>query len=95
MLKYCQSTWLYAHKDTALAVMQGLLSAYHIRKWKSVEDMVVGECCKDVKVQMKYSLHGKDYDKQITIRVICETEPYAPSKDGEWGINPVSILKEI
>jgi len=32
--------------------------------------------------------------KEITARVIKEIDPYTPSEQGQWGVNPISILKE-
>lgn len=33
--------------------------------------------------------------KKVTARLVCETEPYKPSVDGEFGVNPISLIKNL
>jgi len=51
----------------------------------------VGKACRDVFINIDY---GKGI-KKIKARVICETGPYKPDIEGNWGVNPISCLKEI
>lgn len=38
-------------------------------------------------------LRGTAKKKKILVRLICEIAPFQPSKDGKWGVNPVSALR--
>ena len=56
----------------------------------------VSECCTDVSVEIKY-LIGQQPTIQtglIEARLLKEVKEYHPSIDGEWGVNPISMLKE-
>ena len=47
-----------------------------------------------VTAEVKIQLNGQ-WLKPAKINLVCETEPYKPSLNGEWGVNPVSTLKLI
>ena len=33
--------------------------------------------------------------KKVTARLLCELEPYKPSIDGEFGVNPISVIRNL
>ncbi|MDD5342804.1 MAG: hypothetical protein PHW12_00120, partial [Smithella sp.] len=56
-----------------------------------IQEMETGQAARDFTV--KVNVNGKD--SEITIRVICEIEPYKPDITGTWGVNPISALRGI
>jgi len=91
MLKYCQITWRTLLPDTEKTLYfqfrNKLLSA-KILKTEKVSDVT-----RDISVEIYY----KDINIKRRIRrkarLICETAPMQPSPEGEWGVNPTSMMK--
>jgi len=90
MVRYTQLTWRSNHENNAqlLGIWFGLKN---LEKWEITKIEFVGDACRDVFINIDY---GKVI-KKIKARVICEIGPYKPSIEGNWGVNPISCLKEI
>ena len=41
------------------------------------------------------TIRVKGQQKKITARLICETSPYTPSIEGNFGVNPISVIKNL
>ncbi len=56
----------------------------------------VSSCCTDVTVKITYLVHNVQGFQEgvIEARLLNEIKEYHPSVDGEWGANPISMLKE-
>ena len=89
MAKYTQLTWRSNHWNN-VKWLEGWFWKKDLRKWTITDIKIVGDACRDVYIEIDY---GKGI-KEIKARVICETAPYKPSIEGNWGINPISCLKE-
>lgn len=48
----------------------------------------------DITATVYYALGTEIKAKTVKARVIREVAPYQPSPLGEWGVNPLSTLKE-
>jgi hypothetical protein len=83
-----QRTWIERNPGW-LAWMQRIFQYRILTKWEIIKQSRIGDACIDVHVQV--TINGKK--SQIKIRVLCETAAYKPDINGQWGINPISILK--
>ena len=89
MVRYTQLTWRTLHKNNA-RWLESWFGLKNLNKWEIIKIEFVGDACRDIFVNIDY---GKGI-KKIRARVICETGSYKPDIEGNWGINPVSCLKE-
>ena len=90
MLKYTQLTWRGAFRKNNARWLESWFGLKNLNKWEIIKIEFVGDACRDVFVNVDY---GKGI-KEIRARVICETGPYKPDIKGNWGVNPISCLKE-
>lgn len=82
-----QKTYKVGHTVNNLkSIVPGRIKAYKIMQAIEVTSTVF-----DIKVQVKL---GGAF-KIVTARMICEIEPFKPSELGEWGVNPISLLKGL
>ena len=93
MEKFTQKTWNIKDKNPAetldaLYGLKDLLGAEIIKK-NTVSDVTV-----DITATVYYAVGSKIETKKITGRVICEIVAYVQSPRGEWGVNPLSALRE-
>ena len=85
MHKLCQKTYKVAHTKFQLKeIVLDKIESYKITSSKEITDVVC-----DFSIVLK--IEGKQVDTKA--RVICEEEPFKPSLNGEWGINPISVQK--
>jgi hypothetical protein len=94
MVKWSQMTWADGEPDPA-----GVLEAWYdfkTLKGFEIKDVeVVSEVTTDITFVVHYeAIPNQISKKQIAARVIRETAPYEPSPQGEWGVNPISALRE-
>lgn len=102
MVKFTQITWRF--EKGSKAAKQFLKDFYGYKKLISFEikgSKIEGVFI-DIEVEIKYKIRGnrENFDdrifaKKIKARTICETEPYGPSEDGTWGVNPIGALREF
>lgn len=97
MWKSSQKTWRCREGNNA----ERLFDLFGHKKLESYEIIglnEVSDCCVDVEVRIEYSIEPHNpftvYEYTIRPRLLNETKEYTPSVDGEWGVNPISILKE-
>lgn len=86
-LKQCQLTWINNTREPLQRIrylIVGLeLKEYDIKEIKMITP-VSAEC--EVSINK---------GKPAFINLIKEIAPYQPSEKGQWGINPISVLKLI
>lgn len=94
MVNYTQKTWVNKQGDSA-----GILQAqYDFKILKGFHDVKVvsgNNVSKDITFIVEYEKSTNVISKkQITARVIKEDGSYSPSEDGQWGVNPISMMNE-
>ncbi|MBA7580966.1 hypothetical protein ES708_22865 [subsurface metagenome] len=95
MLKYTQKTWRSRENNNS-EMLKGWFYLKDLLTFKILKINQISESCVDVILGIGYIFgDSKIKETKIRARVICETEPYKPSPTGEWGVNPIGILKEF
>ncbi|MBA7569466.1 hypothetical protein ES708_11205 [subsurface metagenome] len=95
MLKYTQKTWRNKENNNS-EMLKDWFYLKDLLTFKILKINQISESCMDVLLSIRYVFgDSKLKETKIRARVICETEPYKPSKDGTWGVNPVGILREF
>jgi len=90
MLKCTQLTWRAAFHKNNVRWLEDWFGLKNLERWEIIKIELVGDTCRDVFINVDY---GKGI-KKIRARIICEAGPYKPDIKGNWGINPISCLKE-
>lgn len=62
-----------------------------IKSYKITEISESTSCVYDIDVTVRI----KGLDKKIKVRLISEIEEYRPSLDGGFGVNPVSVIRNL
>ncbi len=87
MYDFTSKTWKSKHSKKQLKE----LLPKRIKSFKVEEISEFSPCIYDVKITLR--IGGKI--KKVTARLLCELEPFKPSVDGEFGINPISITRNL
>ena len=87
---YLQRTWI-ANQNKWSRWLKTVYGCRKLNNFTIIQEMETGQAARDFTV--KVNVNGKD--SEITIRVICEIEPYKPDITGTWGVNPISALRGI
>jgi len=95
MASFAQKTWLSTETDPT-----GLLAAWYdfktLKGFEITSVRKVSDVTYDVTFIVQYEAATNQISKkQITARVIKETTAYTPSEQGQWGVNPISAIREI
>lgn len=94
MASFAQKTWLSTRTDPA----ELLAAWYDFKTLKGFEITGVQEISNvtyDITFVVQYeAMTNQISRKQITARVIKETAAHTPSEQGQWGVNPVSAIRE-
>lgn len=97
MWKNSQKTWRSKRENNAERLFD-LFGHKNLLEYGVVGFNEVSDCCVDVEVKIKYTTDPHDpfsaYEYTIRPRLLNEIKEYTPSKEGEWGVNPISMLKE-
>ncbi|MBA7574161.1 hypothetical protein ES695_08255 [Candidatus Atribacteria bacterium 1244-E10-H5-B2] len=94
MFRYTQKTWQSKGGNNPPSLMDWF-GPKKLTKTKIIDVYEISDCCVDITLKISYLFISNLKEAKIRARVICETEPYKPNKDGTWGINPLSILREF
>lgn len=82
-----QKTWKSEHSIAELKkLFPKRIKQYSLQKITEVKPVVF-----DIKIALVQ--FGKT--KRVVARLLCETDPYKPSEEGEFGVNPISIIKNL
>jgi len=92
MIELLQKTWLSNHNWIEWS--SNNLKELKPVKWRLGEIKRKGEYCQDVQVLLNYKIKSTKRRVNVKIRTIKELAPHTPG-DGQWGINPVSLLKGL
>lgn len=95
MISFAQKTWLSKETDPV-----GLLEAWYdfktLKGFKITNVKKVSNVTTDVTCIVQYeAMTNQISKKQIIARVIKETAAYTPNEQGQWGVNPISAIREI
>lgn len=93
MAAFSQKTWLDGEDNPA----ETLEAQYGFKELLGAEFTNIvrtTEVANDIAATIHYSFGSDVQKKQITARVIREAAPYEPSPAGDWGVNPISTLRE-
>ncbi len=95
MLENAQKTWRSKENNNS-ELLKSWFYLKDLTTFKILKTEKISDTCVDVTLRISYLFYISNLKEiKIKARVICETEPYKPSKDGTWGVNPVSILREF
>ena len=96
MFENSQITWRIRGRNKGIDLLKGWFYLKDLTTFKILKTEKISDTCVNVTLRISYLYYISNLKEvKIRARVICETEPYKPSKDGEWGVNPVSILREF
>jgi len=94
MVEFTQLTWRENEKDP----VEALEAQYDLKTLKGfeiIDSEKISEVTTDITFVVWYELFTNQIDKkQIVARVIKESVPYTPDEQGQWGVNPISALRE-
>ncbi len=95
MASFTQKTWLNNETDPT-----GLLEAWYdfktLKGFEITNVEKVSNVTTDITCIVQYeAITNQISKKQITARIVKETEAYTPNEQGQWGVNPTSAIKEI
>ena len=97
MWKNSQKTWRSKEENNAERIYD-LFGHKNLIEYKVVGFNEVSSCCTDVEVRIEYSIDPHDpfstYEYTIRPRLLNELKEYCPSENGEWGVSPISMLRE-
>lgn len=85
----CTKTYKVANTAQQVrSLLPHIIEKHEIGKPKKSTDEVYD-------VPINIIIKGSAKARKVVARVICETAPWKASKDGEWGVNPISVLKDL
>ncbi|MBU1165211.1 hypothetical protein KKA15_06680 [Patescibacteria group bacterium] len=94
MKEYTQLTWLNG-KDDPAAELEATYGFKTLKGFEITNVNEVSDVTTDITFTVQYEVVTDQVSKkQITARVIKETDAYTPSEDGQWGVNPISTFSE-
>ncbi|MDA3918739.1 MAG: hypothetical protein PF690_17455 [Deltaproteobacteria bacterium] len=91
MFEVCQKTWGYTKTK------EDLKEHFESPDWK-LKDFNVAGFTNVSNVKRSFIVELSFADGRIerhTAIVICESAPYTPAAYGDWGVNPISVLKNF
>ena len=95
MVEFTQKTWRSGKEDPT-EHLKDYYDFKHLVGAEITKKTVVSDTCADVEAKVYYCAFSATVatEKKITARVIRESKPHTPSSTGDWGVNPVSTLRE-
>ncbi len=96
MFENAQITWRSRGRNKGIDLLKSWFYLKDLTTFRILKTEKVSDSCVDITLKISYLYYVSNLKEvKIKARVICETEPYKPSKDGMWGVNPVGILREF
>ncbi len=94
MFDACQETWKYNHQGSGIVWFENWYGSKTLTYWDIIDSKISGVLC-DIELKISYKDFAfKGKYKTITARLVCENAPYKPDITGNWGVNPISVLRE-
>lgn len=88
--KYIQKTWLSSsHEDE----FKNMFGGFELVDFYIYGKEVVTDCREEVDFRVDVLIRGKVKSLYGKVNTICELAPYEPSAEGQWGVNPISLLR--
>ena len=94
MVKFTQKTWRNERKGNPAEMLEAWYGLRDLLGAEIIKARRISDVTRDITATLHYAIGSKVKTSTITARVIKETAPYSPSPKGEWGVNPLSTLKE-
>ena len=90
--KYIQKTWLNNEGKDGFKNMFGMIEVinYYI-----YDKEIITDCREEVDFRLDIIFRGKEVSMYGKANTICEIDSYQPSPKGQWGVNPISILRWV
>lgn len=85
-----QGTWLYHNSEEGFGKMFG---TFELVDFYIYDKEIITSCRHEVDFRIDVILNDKTKSLYGKANVICETAPYAPSPNGKWGVNPISLMR--
>ncbi len=96
MYELCQITLKSIHTKKYLKnLILGSITGYEII---SVDFDDKHPCLCDINIKVKHrdiSLPSSIKVKELIVRLIKESKPYSTSEEGTWGVNPISVIRNL
>ncbi len=95
MVEFTQKTWR-SGRDDPVEDLRCYYDFKHLVGAEITKKTLVSVTCVDIEAKVYYCAFSATVptEKKITARVIQESDPYTPSSTGDWGVNPISTLRE-
>ncbi len=97
MVSVSQTTWR-ATRDNPVEEIEALLGWMNLMKFRVFafypvhHESIPKGTMLDAKCFVEYrTLAGKMEQRNVLIRLACESDTYKPDPKGEWGVNPISM----
>ena len=100
-LNHCQKTWVWPHisENGLWESSENLKELFYDKKlvkYQITNDCnVISTVCMEITVYLTYEGVDSHKTHMIPVKIIKEKAPYVPSESGEWGVNPLSIIRGI
>ena len=91
---YIQKTFLNGH-DKVFNTFEKIFGKVELSGFYIYDKEIVTNCREEVHFRADVLLNKKIVNMYGRANTICETAPYAPSPTGQWGVNPISILRWV
>ena len=87
MYELTNKTWSSKHTKKQLKkLIPNRIKSYKI---EAIDEF--SECIYDVKITLRISGNTK----KVNARMLCEIDAFKPSIEGEFGVNPISIINKL
>ncbi|MBE3093649.1 MAG: hypothetical protein IMZ52_01360 [Actinobacteria bacterium] len=94
MANFAQETWLDSEEDPA-ATLEAWYDFKTLKDFEILDIQKISSTTANITFVVQYEAITNQISKmQITAKVIKESDSYTPSEQGQWGVNPISALKE-
>jgi hypothetical protein len=95
MVEFTQKTWR-SDEDNPAEFLKANYDFKHLVGVEITKKTVTSDTFVQVEAKVYYCAFSATVptEKKITANVIRESTPYTPSSTGDWGVNPLSTLRE-
>ena len=93
MSAVAQKTWLSEESDP-ITTLDAWFGFRDLLGAKITGKEIISNVMVNVKATIYYRVGSSISKTTVTARIVRELAPYVPDPNGEWGINPASLLRE-
>ncbi len=91
MVRFCQLSWVALPDDREATL--SLQFRYKLLGAKILKTEKISEVTRDISVEIHYKDIIIKKRTRRKVRLICELAPMKPSPEGQWGVNPISMMR--